>query len=124
MVQWFLHTYYILGFCCDEQGQFVTNIYSAESWGALLEREICIIEQYSEYDVPFTNGTKVIMLIGLSVKVDIKRLPGPDTIRTNILFSNSKWVIPQITNRNYTKKHMCIQRKNLFPQKWLLRYLN
>ena len=71
----------ILGFCCDEQGQFVTNIYSAESWDALLDREICIIEQYSEYDVPFTNGTKVIMHIDLAVKVYILR-------ETNFAISN------------------------------------
>ena len=53
----------ILGFYSDEDGQYVGNIYSSESWDAYLDREMCIIEQYSEYDVPFTNDTKVKMFL-------------------------------------------------------------
>ena len=49
------------GLCCDEEGRYLGNIYSDEMYDAFLDREICIIEKYSEYDVPFTDGTKVEM---------------------------------------------------------------
>ena len=53
----------MIGYQFDEQGKFIGNIYSPKSWDAFREREMCIIEQYSEFDVPFTNGTKVHMIL-------------------------------------------------------------
>ena len=44
----------------DENGLFVGNIYSAPSNVEFEERSACLIDQYNQYDVPFTAGPAMV----------------------------------------------------------------